>query len=90
MPDTPDPARGATPFPPDDRGLAAHWRRVGPQLEARQRAEARAQGQTPYDWRIIDSLLQLGYENRQPNPPTGLIAWQRRLREAYEKRGSQR
>lgn len=69
-------------FPDSDRGLRDHWRSVAPKLEAIARAERRSQGTRPNDWRIVDSLLQLGYLHRQPQPTSGLIQWQRRLAEA--------
>lgn len=72
-------------FPDSDRGYAAHWSRVGPQLDSIRRQELREHGPKPYDWRIVDSLLQLGYVHGNRNPPTHLIQWQQRIAAAYAK-----
>jgi hypothetical protein len=71
-----------------DRGYLDHWQRIGPILAAIHRQELRCQGTEPTDWRIVDSLLQLGYLHGNRNPQTGLIEWQARLAAAYAKNDS--
>ena len=71
-----------------NRGYLDHWSRVGAKLEQVRRRELREHGPKPYDWRIVDSLLRLGYlhGNRNPPLPVDMIRCQKMIAAAYAKR----
>jgi len=67
------------------RQVVAQWADAGPELR-RVRDEALAS--RPYDWRLVDALLDMGVRYRRPQRDCGLILMQARLTEIARLRGS--
>ncbi len=66
-----------------DKGFVEHWARVGPLLEQIRRQELR-QYNYEENRHLIDALLQIAYERRDPQPTSGLVELQRILSRARQ------
>ncbi len=67
------------------REYAERWKQAGPELERVRREELR---NLKYDWRIVDSLLEIGSNSpRREDEPNGLVEMQRLFMKAARKQG---
>lgn len=63
---------------PDNRDFVAHWRRIGPKLDAIRRQELRAYKHEDHA-AAIDSLLQIACDHAIPRMTSGLVELERLL-----------
>ena len=61
-----------------DEGFVRHWQRIGPILDEIRRRELEEYDHDA-NWKIIDSLFEIGYLFREKRTTSGLVELQRKL-----------